>query len=594
MPTPFNENNCVVAQQPSTNRWLFFRDPVHVFSSGDAGRVKAILEQTTHQVERNRQFAAGFVSYEASPAFDGHFPERPAQGFPKIWFGIYDRYEVIDFPENAADNADIPDWELSLAEADYRKALTRIKDYIREGDAYQVNYSFRFRANCNIDSWSLFVQMVHSQNLSRQPGYCVYVNTDDWAVCSASPELFLSLDQRVLKSRPMKGTAARGHGYADDLEIGRQLRESGKNRAENIMITDMVRNDMGKIADTGTVEATDIFSLEKYPTFWAMSTTVECLTDAGLTEIFQALFPAASITGAPKLRAMEIIHELENLPRYIYTGAAGFVFPGVRAQFNVAIRTILIDKEKDNGKNNGRGSAEFGAGGGIVWDSDPGDEFQECHTKAAVLTCSQPSFDLLETLKWTRSGGFLNLDDHLSRLADSASYFSWEVDLAGIRDQLRSLSPGFPETDQRIRLRVSRHGQIRIHHTDCPPLPDPYRVRLAENPVDSNNRFLYHKTTHREVYDHALAAYRDCDDVLLYNERGEVTESCRANILVELDGEFLTPPVSSGLLGGVGRALLLAGGKVAEKVVLREQVADADSLWLVNSSRGCWRISLLD
>ncbi len=595
MPAPFNENNCVVAQQPFANRWLLFRDPVHVFSSADVGQVRTILEQIGHQVEQDRQFAAGFVSYEASPAFDRHFPQRSTREFPKIWFGVYDRYETLDFPESVASGeGNILDWELSLAEEDYRQALATIKDYIREGDAYQVNYSFRFRAGCELDSWPLFVQMVHSQNLAHQPGYCVYVNTDDWAVCSASPELFLNLEQRVLTSRPMKGTAARGYSYQDDLEIGRRLRESGKNRAENIMITDMVRNDMSKIADTGTVETTDIFSLEKYPTFWALSTTVKCLTDAGLTQIFDAMFPAASITGAPKLRAMEIIHELEHIPRYIYTGAAGFVFPGSRAQFNVAIRTILIDKNRDSGAGTGKSGAEFGAGGGIVWDSEPGEEFQECHTKAAVLTCPQPSFDLLETLKWSRRRGFLNLEAHLSRLANSASWFSWNVDLGGVRERLYSAQRDFPQDDQRVRLRVSRRGQIRVQHTVYLPLPEPYRVRLAEIPIHSKNRFLYHKTTHREVYDNALGASRNCDDVLLWNERGEITESCMANILVELDGEFLTPPVSCGLLGGVGRALLLAERKVTEKVILREQIADADSLWLVNSARGCWRIYLQD
>ncbi len=586
-----DEINCVVAQDSGQERWLCFTRPLKILSTEKVGEVTDVLARVEHETRLNGLYAAGFVNYEAAPAFDSVLPAKVTRGIPLIWFGIYENYVEIEFPDPGyglpgkhRGEPDWPDWQLSVGEKEYQAALGKIKKYIQAGDTYQVNYSFRLKTHCAADNWSFFVQMVHAQNLAGQAGYCVYVNTEDWAVCSASPELFFAYRDRVLKSRPMKGTAPRGLGYADDMRAGEALLKSQKNRAENIMIVDMVRNDMGRIADIGSVQTSHILALEKYPTFWTMTTGVECRADPNLVDIFRAMFPAASITGAPKLRAMQIIDELESLPRHIYTGSAGFVTPHNSAQFNVAIRTVLIDKNT--------GNAEFGAGGGIVWDSETGSEYQECHTKARVLTYSQPQFDLLETLKWDRNQGYVFLQQHLTRLRNSACYFSWRIDMEKIREALTHAASDFSGLSQRVRLRVTKSGAITIESTDLADLPQPCVVKVALKPVSSRNYFLYHKTTCRNMYENAFSGLSDCDDALLWNERGELTESSRANILIETDQGWVTPPVSCGLLNGIGRQQLIARGDVAESVVDVDQLLSAKSIWLINSVRGCWRVEL--
>ncbi len=598
----FNEINSVVAQDASQNRWLHFRNPIRIFTTDNLAEVTVQLALVEFEVMHGR-YAAGFVNYEAAAAFDNVFPTKQTNS-PLIWFAVYEDYEEFDFPpsqyggqdgrqDDSARNQTALDWSLLVEEKEYQHALKKIKNYIRAGDTYQVNYSFRLKATLPDDEhandhWDFFVRMVHAQKRINQCGYCVYINTENWTICSASPELFFEYHGRVLKSKPMKGTAPRGLGYSDDMQRGYELQHSAKNRAENIMIADMVRNDMGKIADIGSVQTTDILTLEKYPTFWTMTTTVQCHTDPKLTDIFAALFPAASITGAPKLRAMQIIDQLETHPRHIYTGSAGFVTPHHFAQFNVAIRTVLIDKINQQ--------AEFGVGGGIVWDSESGDEFQECHTKARVLTYSQPQFELLETIKWCATDGYILLEDHLLRLQHSACYFSWSIDANKIAQQLKSAQTDFPNTDQRVRLRVSKSGNIMIEHTDLIDFPDPYVVKVAVRPINSKNYFLYHKTTYRtmyqNMYENTLSASPNCDDVLLYNERGELTESCRANLLIQSAAGWITPPVSCGLLNGIGRQHLIRQGKATESIVNREQLLAAKSVWLVNSVRGRWRVSV--
>jgi para-aminobenzoate synthetase/4-amino-4-deoxychorismate lyase len=582
----FNEANCVVAQQPALNRWLLFSKPTKVLVAYQLNEIEALVKQVEIETQGKGLCAAGFLSYEAAPAFDTHLPSKTPDIVPLAWFGIYDNFEVIPFP--ALDDAPKPhlDWELRLAEGEYPTALAKVKDYIREGDTYQVNYSFRMRAEHNDDCWSLFVKMVHAQDLANNAGYCVYVNTDDWAVCSASPELFFSYEGRELVSKPMKGTAPRGLAFEDDNLSAKTLRASEKNCAENIMITDMVRNDMGKIADIGSVITTDILALEKYPTFWTMTSTVTCQTDPKLWSILEALFPAASITGAPKQRAMEVIDELESLPRHIYTGSVGFILPGDSATFNVAIRTVLVDKQHQQ--------AEFGVGGGIVWDSETSDEYAECHTKASVLTYTQQQFDLLETLKWTPEQGYHDLSAHLQRLADSANYFAWSCNTANIENALQQATKAFRTSDQRVRLRVSKHGNINVETQDLTCLPQNYQTALADKPVSAKNFFLYHKTTHRTVYEQAMASVSGAHDVILWNEQDEITESCIANVVIEQNGKLYTPPVSSGLLNGIERDKLVKSGKLIERVISKHDLETACDIWLVNSVRGYWRVDLID
>ena len=584
-----DKTNIVVAQDAVNQRWLYFSDPVKILSTTDPTQVKRILADVEYECRNKGLYAAGFLGYEAASSFDAAFSVKSGGDFPLIWFGVYEQARVMPFPSiDSVKNKFLGplEWNLLLSEEEYRGSVNRVKNYIRNGDTYQVNYSFRLKADCQNRGWSLFVNMVHAQNLAQQRGYSVFVDTPDWTVCSASPELFFHYEEGTLKSMPMKGTAPRGRGFEDDVEAGIALQKSEKNCAENIMIADMVRSDMGRIASTGSVVTTDILSVEKYPTFWTMTTTVSCKVEPSLMEIFEALFPAASITGAPKVRAMQIIDELESRPRNIYTGSAGFIGPDEMAQFNVAIRTVLVNKHN--------GQAEFGVGGGIVWDSEISDEFEECHTKARVLTYLAPDFDLIETLKWEPESGYLFIEEHISRLQNSAYYFSWNINTEKIWAALDDAVQEFGDSPKRVRLQVAIDGSLNLEYTEYASLPDPYRVRLALKPVNSRNYFLYHKTTNRAVYDNAMVAAKDqgCDDVLLWNESGEITESCRANVLIEIDGRRITPPISSGLLNGVGRQALLDLGIVEEQVITLEMLDQADSIWLVNSVRDRWQVIL--
>ena len=325
----------------------------------------------------------------------------------------------------------------------------------------------------------------------------------------------------------------RGLTYVEDCRQAEPLRLSEKNRSENIMIVDMMRNDMGRITDRGAVTVTRLFDVEKYPTLWQMTSTVSCRTGARLTDIFQALFPAASITGAPKVRTMQIIREHEREPRRIYTGTMGFLAPDGRAQFNVAIRTVLVDREEE--------TAEYGVGGGLVWDSERADEYDECRTKARVLFQNTPHVSLLERILWTPGNGYFLLDAHMKRLAESAVYFSCSVNIKTIREQLADFSRGLVPHSHIVRLVVTSNGETSLDARIYTPVSRPYRIRLAEQPVDVRDHFLYHKTIHRRVYEEAMAGAAGCDDVLLWNEREEITESCFANVVVEIDGRYLTP-----------------------------------------------------
>ncbi|MBF8268562.1 MAG: pabB [Gammaproteobacteria bacterium] len=561
-------------------QWLRFTEPIKIYTANDVDSVKSILDMVILEVKK-KQYAIGFVAYEAAPAFDPAYIVKSTGNFPLAWFAIYPTAQTIDFPEISSASLDALSWQLSVGENEYRAALQRIKEYIHAGDTYQVNYSFRMRTPFNQDPWQLFVHMIHAQGY----GYGAFIDTEDWSICSASHELFFDYQDGRLTSKPMKGTVPRGLTQATDRKLSDWLQNSTKNRAENLMIVDMVRNDMGQIAATGSVQASSLFDIEKYPTLWQMTSTVQAATRADISGIFSALFPPASITGAPKSRTMEIIAELETEPRKIYTGSIGCIDPDQSAQFNVAIRTVLVDKKT--------GTAEYGVGGGIVWDSETQNELEECHTKAKVLTYVEEDFDLLETILWTPAEGYTLLPYHLDRLRTSAEYFSRRLDTDLIEQKLEAIAGKFPPQRHRIRLRITRTGEPLIAATVLRDLPQTYRIQLASHPVDiEHDLFLYHKTTIRRTYEQLLTEHPGYDDVLLFNDRNEVTESCIANVIFEFDGKLVTPPLTCGLLSGTYRRHLLEQGQIEERTIKLSDIKNNCRVFLVNSVRGMWEAVL--
>jgi para-aminobenzoate synthetase/4-amino-4-deoxychorismate lyase len=419
-------------------------------------------------------------------------------------------------------------------------------------------------------------------------GYAAYLDIGSHLICSASPELFFHLNGRTLLSKPMKGTAPRGKTLADDRAQMEWLQHSEKNRAENVMIVDMIRNDLGRIAEIGSVQVPHLFEIERYPTVLQMTSTVTAQTNVSFVQIMSALFPCASITGAPKVSTMRFIAELETTPRGVYTGAIGYLTPERIAQFNVAIRTVTIDREA--------GQAEYGVGGGIVWDSDAADEYRECEIKTRVLTSAPIEFELLEALLWDPLDGYFLIDRHVARLTDTAAYFGFPFDRAALIDRLEEARRSLPAVDHKVRVTLNRSGNLFVTATALSDISRPpvQRVVLARNPIDSGDVFLYHKTSRRRVYDQARTEQPGCDDVILWNERGEITESCSANVVIDVKGELITPPIECGLLGGTFRSELLAQGQIVERVITIDRLRTAQRLWLINSVRKWMDVVLID
>ncbi len=567
-------------------RWLRFSAPARVVTAMRPDEVVPALQAIETAVDQCRLHAVGFIAYEAAAAY-GLAVHAPLPDLPLLWFGLYEGVEATAtwIPDlahaSASASCSVGPWRPAIGRATYETVVGRVKDYLARGHSYQVNYTFPLRAAFDGEPLSFFADLVAAQATE----YAAFIDTGRFAVCSISPELFFRLDGERLTAKPMKGTAARGRTLAEDEGRISALRQSEKNRAENLMIVDMLRNDLGRVARVGSVTVPRLFEVERYPTLLQMTSTVTARTGASVVEILANLFPCASITGAPKVRSMEIIRELEPQPRGVYTGAIGCIGPGRQARFSVAIRTALIDRE--------RRQATYGVGGGLVWDSDPGDEYEECLLKARVLTTRRPTFQLLETLLWEPGSGYFLLAAHLARLADSAVYFNVPFDRSAIEARLTELALTLREASK-IRLLVKLDGAFTVETALLAQgaLPGPARVGLARTPVDSSTIWLYHKTTRRELYDAARASRPDCDEVILWNERGELTEASTANVALDLDGEWVTPPVTSGLLAGAFRGWLLAVGQIRERVLTLADLHAARRIVLINSVRK-WRAATL-
>lgn len=528
--------------------------------------------------------AAGFLSYEAAPAFEPNFRVKAATGFPLLWFGLFkERREIRAGNFFCNGKFELTNRQANPDERTYGQAVEQIREHIAAGDTYQVNFTFRQRAHFQGDALALYHHLCRNQ----RAGYCAYLNLGRYHILSASPELFFHWHNGRLTTRPMKGTRPRGRNTAEDREYMEQLRTSPKERAENLMIVDLLRNDMGRISAFGSVQVPQLFAVERYETVLQMTSTITSrpLPQVGLVEILQALFPSGSVTGAPKIRTMAIINALENSPRQIYTGAIGFFSPGPEAVFNVAIRTLLIDTQT--------GLAELGIGSGVTYDSSPAAEYQECLLKADFLVQSRPDFSLLETMLYESAAGYFLLDRHLTRLADSADYFGFRFDENEIRAALHEITAKMLAEKFKVRLLLNRDGTVQVTY-ELLAEKRILRVALAPPPVNSRDVFLFHKTTQREAYEARRALRPDSDDVLLINEKGELTESTIANLVVRLEGKDYTPPVACGLLAGTLRAELLEQGKLFERVMQPEDLQKAEAIFLLNSVRGWMRVQRVD
>ena len=565
----------IVLRDSSAGRWLCFDHPVDVLATRRPSQVLATLEEIERRVEHERLFAAGFLTYEAAQGFDPSFQTHRAGTLPLMCFGLFREARPLDALPGTALRT-VPAWRMTESRREYFRKIQLVQDRIREGHTYQINYTTRQVTSGISDPFSLFAGM------SAEAPYAAYVNGSNFAILCASPELFFRLDRGLVRCQPMKGTARRGMTLAQDEELGTWLHESKKNRAENVMITDMVRNDLGRIAKRGSVRVSELFAVSRYPTVWQMTSTVEAETDAPVSAVLRALFPSASVTGAPKVASMRLIHSLERFPREVYTGTIGYLAPGRRARFNVAIRTAVVDKRT--------GSAFYGVGSGIVADSEPGDEYAECLTKSKVLKSAAiaPDFALLETMLWTPARGIFLLDYHLNRLADSARYFGFGFDRGAAAQALDSLARTFGGHRCRVRLLQYRSGPPTLEHEviEEPSSSAHPVIALAPRPIDPDNSFLYHKTTRRGVYERAFRSVAGCDDVLLWNADGFVTETSISNVVATIDGQRVTPPVSCGLLGGTYRQWLLDRGEIRERAIHMDDLSRVDEFTLINSVRG--------
>ena len=571
-----------LALDPASGEWLSFKAPVQCVEALSVNEVPAALAEVERLSQSRRLWAVGWVSYEASSAFDPGFTTKDDNEFPKVWFALFDEpIRLPSLPINTTTST--LGWNPEISESQYERAIKDIHSRIKRGDTYQVNYSFRLSTTAPSAPLNLFQKMVQSQ----AGRYSAYLSTERFSILSASPELFFEKKGRTITSKPMKGTRRRGRTNSEDETVSINLAQSEKDRAENTMIVDMVRNDLSRIADRGSVKVSDLCTVEKYPHIFQMTSEVTAQSDASLLEIFTALFPAASITGAPKGSTMEIISQLENSPRRIYTGALGVISPHGRMWFNVAIRTTLVDHSKE--------SAEYGVGSGIVWDSQATLEFQECVDKAGAVTALSAPEHLFETILWEPHVGFFLLEEHLTRLSESAYYHQIPFDYEKARVMTRQLEETLSQqsTPHRIRLKLGLNGTFSAETSELIPFKEPYTLSFAQTPVSSSDRRLFHKTAQREPYTEALGCVPACADIILWNERGEITETRIANIALELQGTLFTPPVSSGLLAGCYRKHLLEKGAIHERVLFKEDVLQASRIVLLNSLRRSWEGRLI-
>ncbi len=531
---------------------------------------------------KNGFYAAGFISYET-----GYFLEKKLNkfiknyDFPFLNFLIFKRPFI--FNNFCLDNAVITkndyavyNLKSNISFKEYKKNFIKIKNLIKNGEVYQINYCFKLNFNFAGNISSFFLDLNNNQKVS----YCAFIKNKNYKILSFSPELFFKIENNKIILKPMKGTLLKN----DKKKSIIKTLKNEKNKAENVMIVDLIRNDLGKICKINSIKATSLFTIEEYDTLYQMTSEIKgTLKTKNIFNIIKSIFPSGSVTGAPKIRAMEILKEIEKENRFFYTGAIGFFSPEKNSVFNIPIRTIMV-------KNN---KCEIGIGSGIVYDSKLKSEYKECLGKANFLTKLTRSFALIETLRIIKNKGYFLLPFHLKRLLKSCKFFNFKFDLKKIKKSLIKIKP---DSDYKIRLLLFPDGKYKIEKLIFKENSE-NKIRFSEIKINLNNIFLYHKTTNRTLYNKEYKeslkdGFIDC---IFLNERNEVTEGCISNIFIKKNNIFYTPPVKSGLLPGVFREYLLKKNPeiFKEKILYKTDILNADEIYICNSVMGMKKVKIL-
>ena len=553
-----------------------FTQPIKELKTRDLVEVAGLLAQVESYQEQG-YYVVGYVSYEAAPAFEEKLVvhKTPLLGEYLLYFTVHDRVETSPIPLTY-EEVDLPsNWQEVTSAEDYEKAIAQIHHHLRQGDTYQVNYTVQLKQDLSANPFAIYNRMV----VEQEAGYNAYIEHDEMAVISMSPELFFEQNDRELTTRPMKGTTQRGVTDQEDLAQASWLEQDPKNRSENMMIVDLLRNDMNRISEVGSEHVERLCQVEQYSTVWQMTSTIESQLrlDVDLVAIFRSLFPCGSITGAPKIATMKIIKDSEPQPRGVYCGTIGLLLPNGRRIFNVAIRTIQLHQ----------GKAIYGVGGGITWDSTWESEYREVHQKAAVLYRKQARFKLITTGRISQKQ-LLFEDQHLERLTKASRYFAYPFDPEELRQKIEEECRACAShQDYRLRISLSKSGEIELSRQILTPLsPSFCKAKLCLQEADLNQAFTYFKTTHRP---HLSLGKQE---IIYHNAAGELLETSIGNLVLKIDGKLYTPPINLGILSGIYRQHLLGKGQVEEKILTLADLNQAEAVYGCNAVRGLYELLL--
>ena len=557
-------------------RYTFIK-PIKELKTRDLAEVADLLAQV-ESYQENGYYVVGYVSYEAAPAFEKKLVVHsgPLLGEYLLYFTVHESVEKSSIPLTYED-VDLPsNWQEVTSAEDYEKAIDQIHHHLRQGDTYQVNYTVQLKQHLSDNPFAIYNRMV----VEQEAGYNAYVEHDDMAVISMSPELFFEQNGRELMTRPMKGTTKRGLNDTEDSKEAAWLEQDPKNRSENMMIVDLLRNDMNRISEVGSEHVERLCQVEQYSTVWQMTSTIksQLRPDVDLVEIFRSLFPCGSITGAPKIATMEIIKNLEPQARGVYCGTVGLLLPNGRRIFNVAIRTIQLHG----------GQAIYGVGGGITWDSTWESEYREVHQKAAVLYRKQPRFQLITTGKISQKK-LLFEKQHLERLQKASRYFAFPFYQEVLRQKLeRECQSCDFHQDYRMRITLNKSGELELSRQILTPLsPSFCKAKLCLQEADLNQAFTYFKTTHRP---HLSLGEQE---KIYHNKSGELLETSIGNLVLKIAGKLYTPPINLGILPGIYRQYLLETGQVEEKVLTLTDLNHAEAIYGCNAVRGLYELEVI-